>query len=151
MMWTPVKLPYLFERMIGFAMMPTGIIAIIAYDGIHMVKINDSEFLGAQYYDFPEGKTLYNSKTQRLSWNDVEYPVLGLHGGLPAMKNQWGETLVLKTQEEGLQIVDREGQTTVNFKFRDLSGDWAYATFSTDGRLAVLGLPYDLFVFQRGN
>src|SRR5512143_2083253 len=127
-MWKLIKLPYIFERMLGFSLLPAGRVVIVSYDGIHTIELAVSEPPVVHDYDLPEGGTLYNRHAQTLNWEGQALRVLGLHGGSPLVKNHWNETLVLKTQEELLQIVDQVGQVTLSFKYHDLSGDWAYAT-----------------------
>ena len=43
----------------------------------------------------------------------------------------------------------QKGEVIFEDTFEDLSGDWAVITFSEDGQYIVLGLPYELYVYER--
>lgn len=142
-MWTEPRLPPIFERMIGCSIPVDGEVAIISYEGIHLVNLHRPESvhhdLGIQP-DVRQDKLLYKSKT---------YSILGLQGGTPILKSVQGDHLEILA-ESGRLLVHTPGlKRPIESSFEDLSGDWCLATFSTDGSWIVLGVPYDLIVFRR--
>jgi hypothetical protein len=147
-MWREVDGPGLrsFERMLGFSLPVDGRVAIVAYDGIHVVDLTDPS--SVEFDDsYPEGGDIYDWRHQVLEYQDNQFEILGLYGGDPFLMNQTHDRLALDLEKEVLTLEDIEGRTVFEFRFRDLSGDWGYATFSRDFRYILLGIPYALHVF----
>ncbi len=149
-MWHEVDLRglYIFERMVGFSVPVEGQIAIISYEGIHILDLRAPRIVrhdGA----YPEGGNLYDQTQQVLSYGGKRFPILGECGGAPLMRNDRGETLLLTPMEDMLHVQDGDNDTILAYPFEDLSGDWRYATFSQDGDTIILGMPYDIHIFQR--
>lgn len=148
--WSELKLPYIFERMVGFSQPMANNVAIVAYDGIHLLNLDRSEVF-RQDFAFPEGGNLYDSLRGRLSYRGVDSSILGLHGGSPIHQSESGERLELDLATGILRVRDRKGAVSLEFSFEDLSGDWGHVTFSPDYSYILLGLPYDLHVFRRSH
>lgn len=148
-MWKKIELPgYFFERMIGFSLPLDDKVIVISYSAIHVVDLHkpdqildDSRYRG--------GGDLYDKRTQTLAYNSKTFTILGLYGGQPLLENDQGEYLLLDPEGERLEVRDSKGVVSLGFDFEDLSGDWAYATFSIDYRYILLGLPYDIYIFRR--
>lgn len=148
-MWHEVDLHglYIFERMVGFSPPEEGEIAIISYDGIHLLDLRKPPII---HHDtaYPEGGNLYDQTQQVLSYGGKQFPILGVFGGSPIVRNQRGETLFLLPMEDTLHMQDVDGNMIFAYPFEDLSGDWCYATFSQDGDTIILGMPYNIHIFQ---
>jgi hypothetical protein len=93
----------------------------------------DREFAEYDIYNPDIGVAIYRGK---------EYRIIGVHGGSPILESPRGEKLVLDTEEESLSVV-QNGAHVFATQYENFSGDWAAATFSSDGRYIVLGCPYD--------
>jgi hypothetical protein len=149
-MWEAVEIPPLrsLERMLGFSLPVDNQIAIVAYEGIYVIRLLDPsevEFDGR----YPEGGDVYDWEHQVLEYRGARFEMLGLYGGKPLLMGESHERLVLNLGDETLAVQDSDGKTGFEFRFRDLSGDWAYATFSRDFRYILLGMPYALRVFRK--
>lgn len=138
--WKKRRVPPFCERMIGFSIPQGEEVLIISYEGMHILQLGgeitlqtDERFAEYDLYDPNSGVACYQEKN---------YQIIGLHGGTPLIESQAGERLVLNTDSETLSIV-RNQQTEYLMKYDNFSGDWAAATFSTDGKYVVLGSPYD--------
>jgi hypothetical protein len=55
---------------------------------------------------------------------------------------------VLAATEDVLRVRDAAREISLTYRFVDLSGDWRYATFSPDGNVIVLGMPYEIHIFE---
>jgi hypothetical protein len=97
---------------------------------------------------YPEGGHLYDPTHQILSYGDKQFRILGLFGGVPIVRNDRGEELVLAATEDVLRVRDAAREISLTYRFVDLSGDWRYATFSPDGNVIVLGMPYEIHIFE---
>ncbi len=113
---------------------------IISYEGLHILHLGneitvktDGQFTEYDLYEPDSGIARYQEKN---------YQIIGLHGGNPVTESSGGERLVLDSESETLSIV-RNQQTDYSMKYKNLSGDWAAATFSPDGKYVILGCPYD--------
>jgi len=96
---------YIFERMVGFSVPVEGQIAIISYEGIHILDLRAPRIVrhdGA----YPEGGNLYDQTQQVLSYGGKRFPILGECGGAPLMRNDRGETLLLTPMEDMLHVQD---------------------------------------------
>ena len=150
-MWREVDLHglYIFERMVGFSVPVEGKVAIISYDGIHLLSMREP---GAVRHNtaYPEGGDLYDQTHQVLSYGGKRFPILGLFGGSPIVRNQRGESVFLRATDDVLHVQDKDNNTILSYPFEDLSGDWRYTTFSREGDAIVLGMPYDIHIFAWG-
>jgi hypothetical protein len=138
--WQQRQAPPICERMIGFSVPTADEILVISYDNYSLLKLGnpitvrrDERFVE---YD------LYDPKTGVASYEGISYTIIGLHGGNPILESSAGERLVLDTQSETLSIL-KNGHMDFSMKYKNFSGDWAVATFSTNGRFVILGCPYD--------
>jgi len=143
----PQKERYICERIIGFSAPREGKVAVISYEGIHIVSLSETAEI-EHHTDFPEGGKNYDEKRQVLLFGSLEFPMLGLYGGTPILQSPFCERLALG-DEDFFQVLDSNGKEIFRHNFNDLSGDWRQVTFSTDGRFIVLGLPYGLEIFER--
>ena len=147
-MWEKVELPgYIFERMVGFSLPADGEVAIVSFEGVHII---DLESPGNVLNDdrYPEGKGIYDERKQVLVYEGKIFKMLGVFGGEPILDSSQGEQLVFDLEKEILKV-RQNNATLFQFDFEDLSGDWGYATFSSDSAYMLLGLPYDIYIFQR--
>lgn len=138
--WKRLRVPPICERVIGFSVPQSGEVLIISYEGMHLLQLaneitvtTDDQFAVYDLYDPDSGKANYQEKS---------YQIIGLHGGNPIIESPADEKLVLDAESETLSI-GRNGQTDYSMKYENFSGDWAAATFSSDGKYVVLGCPYD--------
>lgn len=138
-----------FERMIGFSLPVQHQVAIIAYEGIYIIDI-DAMAQAEKDSSYPEGGDLYDRRGQKLQYGGITFPILGVFGGDPIIQNMYGELLQLDKEREVLRVEVIGQAEALEFPYEDMSGDWAYATFSEDGQLILLGMPYDLLLFHRG-
>jgi hypothetical protein len=134
--------------MIGFSVPDGDEILVISYEGVHLLRLGnkitvqtDDEFTEYKIYDPDTGVARYQGKS---------YQIIGLHGGRPILESPAGETLMLDTGAKTLSIV-KDGQTAFTMEYSNFSGDWAAATFSTDGRRIVAGCPsdFDFVILER--
>jgi hypothetical protein len=149
--WREVDLRgiYLGDRIIGFSVPVERRIAIISYEGVSILDVNEPPTLLVVDTSQPEGGDRYDQSQQVLTQGTETFPILGLFGGVPILRNDYGEEAFLGTTKDVLQVRDAGQHIVLAFEFEDLSGDWRYATFSPDGTVLVLGVPYDLHVFHR--
>jgi hypothetical protein len=148
--WQELDIPGIrsFERMLGFSLPVDNRVAIVAYEGIYVVHLLDPSEV--EFDDgHPEGGDVYDWGHQVLKYRSGHFEMLGLYGGEPLLMSESHERLVLNLEDETLSVQDSDGKTAFEFRFRDLSGDWGYATFSRDFRYILLGMPYALHVFRR--
>jgi hypothetical protein len=149
--WREVDLRgiYLGERIIGFSVPVERRIAIISYEGISVLDVNGPPTILVVDISRPEGGDQYDRSQQVLTFATKTFPILGLFGGVPVLRNHYGEEAFLGTTEDVLQVRDADQNTVLAFEFEDLSGDWRYVTFSPDGTVLILGMPYHLHIFHR--
>jgi len=74
--------------------------------------------------------------------------MLRLYGGGPILTNELGDQPSLELSQDRLVVLSSERQVKQVIEFSDLSGDWGWATFSADGHCLLIGVPYDLFIYQ---
>ena len=149
-MWEEVDIPALrsLERMLGFSPPAGNQAAIVAYEGIYIIHLLDPPEV--EFDDrYPEGGDVYDWGHQVLEYRGGHFEMLGLYGGEPLLMSESHERLVLNLGDETLTVQDGDGKAAFEFRFRDLSGDWGYATFSRDFMYVLLGMPYALHVFRR--
>src|SRR5688572_23522286 len=102
-MWSSIQLPYIFERMIGFSIPKTNQVAIVSYEGIHLVDLDRPENVRSDP-KYPEGREVYDPNSGKLTYQEQEYAILGLYGGSPIHKSERGERLNLDLEGEQLRI-----------------------------------------------
>jgi hypothetical protein len=144
-MWLRLELPSQeWDRLLGFSIPQGEELIRVTSDGI------------VRLYDLPSGELRYDGQT---------YHIIGVHGGIPILHNQWGERIVLDVEEERetsdgrrvratpeentLLIQGADGIPVLAFTLRNFSRDWQRATFSRDGMYLALGMPYEIYVFRR--
>lgn len=140
--------PYIFERMLGFSIPLNEEVAIISYEGIHVLNLSLPRKVQVDE-KYPQGKDIYDERKQLLTYKGKEFRILGLHGGVPILKSSYSEELLLDIKKELLTVQTTKKHRVLEFHFKDLSGDWGFATFSDDSSHILLGIPYDIFVFER--
>jgi hypothetical protein len=136
--------------MVGFSLSKAHQVAIISYEGIHLLDLQrpDDVRNDAKY---PEGGDLYDPKSGKLTYSGKDYSILGLHGGSPIHKSAQGERLELDLPAEVLRVYGPKDDAVFEFAFEDLSGDWGQVTFSPDFDHIILGVPYEMYVLKRAN
>jgi hypothetical protein len=139
---------YIGERIIGFSVPVERQIAVISYEGIHVMNVDEPQTVLGDTTQ-PEGGNLYDRTRQTLTCAGTTFHMLGLFGGIPLLQNEHGEEVFLDPTEDVLQLRTAGRAITLTFRFEDLSGDWRYSTFSPDGNVLVLDMPYNLHIFLR--
>ncbi len=148
-MWEKLNLPkFIAERFIGVTHPVNDSILLVSYEGIHTLNLLKTCALSNDI-NYPEGRGLFNSENNTLTYKGLVYKTLGLHGGEPIVKSPKGEHLVVDTNREVIEIREHTGRLVFDYKYDDLSGDWCVSTFSEDGQYALLLLPFDIYVFKR--
>lgn len=148
-MWEQVCLPaYITERFIGVSQPIDDNLAIISYDGIHLLNINEPGNISLDKR-FPEGAKIFDSKNNILTYKDKIYKVMGLYGGQTIEVNKIEERILTDKESETLKIIDCSGNEVFQYHYVDISGDWIICTFSEDSKYAILCLPNDLYLFKR--
>jgi hypothetical protein len=147
-MWTPLKLPHFFERMIGFSLPLNRRMVVVSYEGLHLLDLDDLRQIRTDRTR-PEGRGVYEPDPGRVTLEGREYSILGLHGGTPRLKSTTGESLRLNLREGTLDVLNPDGSLEFRHPFEDPSGDWGWATFTSEDDFILLGLPYDLHVLKR--
>jgi hypothetical protein len=150
-MWQQIKLPYIFERMIGFSIPNSSQVLVISYEGIHQIQVANSNAVIHNDTTTPEGGHLYDWKNQQLRYDKKDHAILGLHGGNPIYYNPQGEELVLNENQSEFMVLNPQKEQSFHHKYVNFPGDWAAITFSQDGNLIALGMPYDLYLFERND
>jgi len=116
---------------------------------------------------------VWNTVTQKTIWRDHEQPepdslkslnewivdghislesptltdsfrLFGLHQQYPLLESR-GQTIEIDLKNHNLLI--RDGGSTQSLPFEAFSGDWAYPSFSGDGRVIAVVEPYDVTLF----
>jgi hypothetical protein len=147
MSFRPKKERYVCERIIGFSRPVDGKIAVISYEGIHIIPLSESVEI-EHHTDLPECGKNYYEKRQVLVFGSREFSMLGLYGGTPILQNPIRERIQFG-DGDFFQVLDSNREEIFRHDFNDLSGDWRHVTFSEDGAFIVLGLPYGLKIFER--
>lgn len=144
-MWSPVKLPYFCERLIVFSIPENDVVWVLSYEGLHRIALSPNPAVETNT-SHAEDYTLLDQAGTRLTSAGITVPVLGLYGGIPQSVHPDGRRLVADFDAGRVSVVDRKGVLQQEIGFTDLSGDWGFATFSTDGRYLAIGMPYKLLV-----
>ncbi|MHB9134540.1 MAG: hypothetical protein ACYDBB_25995 [Armatimonadota bacterium] len=147
MSWQHLKHGSLFERMIGFSLPIDGIVAVISYEGIHLIPLAQPDAV-IHHPELAEGGDAYDWKHQRFDFAGLSFSMLGLYGGTPRLLSSHGEQLAFATGDE-LILHNTSGEIVFSYTYNDLSGDWWVVTFSPDDEYIIFGLPYELDIFRR--
>jgi hypothetical protein len=147
--WKEIKLPYIFERMIGFSLPLNKTFIVISYEGIHTINLNCEQIDIINDFDYPEGESIYDNQNNICIYNGVNYDILGLYGGESINKSNVGEQLIIWPQIEKFSLIDNNKGEQFSYKYNDLSGDWKILSFSYEFNYILLGLPYELRIFER--
>jgi hypothetical protein len=147
MAWKKLKHGYICERIIGFSMPINGEIAIISYEGVHIVPLANPDTVVC-HEKFAEGGDIYDYKCQLLEFSGRSFPILGLHGGTPKLSSNTGEGVAFGKGDKFV-VNDSAGREIFSHDYSDLSGDWRIVTFTPDDMHILFGLPYELEIFQR--
>ena len=147
--WSPVKTPPFCERLIGFSVPVGGASLVVSYEGVHLMHLGEPITIETDAAH-PEYDA-YDPDAGTAEYRGVAYCIIGLHGGTPLTETPQGDRLELDPQAQTLAVVAPSGRT-LEAHYENLSGDWAAATFSPDGRYLLLGCPYgvDFRVWRRG-
>jgi hypothetical protein len=148
MEWQPIALPgYIAERFIAVSIPLGSEVALVSYEGIHMLDLEDP--LRVRHdRSSPEGGKHFDKHLCVLDFEGKKFRMLGLCGGAPILRSSHGDAVNLEKAAERLVVRGPAGPA-LEYKYEDLSGDWAFASFSEDGRYVVLGLPYEFVAFRR--
>ena len=136
------------ERFIGVSVPISGKVALISYEAVHLLDLS-SPFEIVNDNTIPEGGIHYDKNSKILSYNGIDYSIIGLYGGISTLENQEGEKIIVDTKNECFYIRNISDELVFEFKYDDMSGDWFAATFSDDGKYALLCLPYNLYAFEK--
>jgi hypothetical protein len=147
-MWKILKVPFFFERMLAFSVPKQNTFWVMSHDELFQIILAPEVCISTVLRGSEELDGIFDEDRSLLTINDQIYPMLGLYGGVPILINEVGDQLSLEPTQERLVILTREQQVKQIIEFSDLSGDWRWATFSADGRYLLIGVPYDLFVYQ---
>ncbi|HMK48112.1 MAG TPA: hypothetical protein VK436_15935 [Methanocella sp.] len=148
-MWHKIEIPgNIAERFIGISVPISSKVALISYECVHLLDLS-SPFEIFNDNDVPEGGTHYDKDLEILSYKGINYSIVGLYGGISILENQEGEKIVVDTKKECFYIRNIPNEPVFEFRYDDMSGDWFAATFSDDGKYAVLCLPYGLYAFEK--
>lgn len=124
-----------------------GEIAVISYDGVHIVPLANPDVV-VHHKEFLEGGDIYDYKRQLLEFSGRSFSILGLHGGTPRLSSNTGERVAFGKGDK-LVVNDNTGREIFSHAYSDLSGDWRVVTFTLDDMYILFGLPYELEIFQR--
>jgi hypothetical protein len=147
-MWQQLPLPYVCERLIAFSIPEGDEFWALSAEGLHRITLAPEVSVWTDPAH-AEDDDLYDIERGLLSYGGRKFWMVGLHGGEPVGDLPGGERLELDPDAGWLSVTDRAGRWLADVGPFDLSQDWAYATFSTDGRYVVIGTPSELSVYRR--
>ena len=125
----------------------SGEVAVISYEGIHVVPLSHPNAV-THHPKLAEGGDAYDPDHQRLEFEGRSFSILGLHGGTPRLRSGLGEQVTFDN-DDAFTVRDATGHAVFTHTYDDLSGDWRVVTFTPDDEHILFGLPYELQVFQR--
>lgn len=146
-MWKPIQLPYIFERMIAFSIPAADVVWILSYEGLHRLTLVPRPEVWTEP-KHAEDYGLLDADGTLLVYAGQRIPMLGLYGGEPLLRHPKGQQLAPHFDSERVDVLAPDGSIEQAITFKDLSGDWGFATFSADGRYLLVGIPYELHVYQ---
>ncbi|MBW4604355.1 MAG: hypothetical protein KME29_33500 [Calothrix sp. FI2-JRJ7] len=146
-MWQPVVLPFICERIIAFSIPENAKIWVLSWDELLSVTLAPEICVsivkrGEEIYD------VIDEERSVLMVNEEIYPMLGLYGGVPILRNNVGDGLSLEPQQERLVVLNCSYEIKQIIEFYDGSGDWRWATFSVDSCYLIIGVPHFLHVYK---
>lgn len=143
-MWIEIPHSYIFERMTSFTIPEKGRMIICSYDGAHFVTL-------APTVSVVHDLTMAEEYTggEEVEWEGTTHRTLGYGGGNPILVHPDGSRLILRITEERVDLIAPNGEIVQTLEFSDLSGDWGFATFSSDGEYLVIGVPYDIYLYRQ--
>jgi hypothetical protein len=151
--WTPIEVPYIAERFIGFSIPDHRHFLLISYEGVHEV-VFDGELVVRSDGSLPEGRGVFDGRT--IAYKGEVIPTVGLHGATAIITDESGHVLDLQppyppsSSNDGVvNVLKLDGEFVESLPFEDYSGDWQQATFSTDYRHIVIGTPYTVTIYRR--
>jgi len=151
-MWTQISLPAQFcERIWGFSIPIDDTLVVISSEGVHTIDLKNPGKVSHDY-THPEGRGVYDDRKDILQYGGRQFKVLGgeLGGSTqPILESTSGEQIWFNHAQQFFVIKQKNGETALEYHFKDFSGDWGEITFSEDEKYIVLGMPYDLYVFKR--
>ena len=147
MNWRRLKPGYICERIIGFSLPVGGEVAVISYEGVHIIPLASPDVV-AHHPELAEGGDVYDIELQQLQFGGRGFPILGLHGGTPRLRSTRGEQINFG-EGDAFTLRDASGREVFTRAYEDLSGDWRVVTFTPDDEHILFGLPYELQIFQR--
>ncbi len=142
--WSRLELSYIFERMGAFSIPSQNRILVLSYEGHHTISLFPQVTV-AMDQEHAEDYEIYDTKHNALQYEEKLYRALGLYGEEPILEDGNGHYLKIESEHELLRIVDATGNVVQDIEYFDLSGDWAFATFSTDGKVLAISTPDNLF------
>jgi hypothetical protein len=134
--------------MLAFSIPSQGRILVLSYEGLHTISLFPNVTVATDEA-YAEDYDIYDTEQNTLWYGGQLHRALGLYGGDPILEDGDGHYLNLEPEHELLRIIDMTNHVIQEIKYFDLSGDWAFATFSTDGKVLAIGVPSDLFIFYR--
>lgn len=149
--WRELKVPYVCERYIGFSVPRGREFWAVSYEGIHRLRIDSDGIVTLANYTgdrYAEGGEYYDSRTSVLRFAGKEMRIVGRDGSRGISGSPSGESLVLLSEVSTLRVADPDGAALFEYRYVELSGDWAVATFTHNWQHILVGLPYDLHVLQ---
>lgn len=145
-MWKLLPLPHIGDRLTGFSIPDGDFLWVVSYDGLSRVTMAPEVSVTPALRDELLFE-IFDEQRGVLTVDDHTFRMLGLHGGVPILRNTAGDGLSLEPKRSRLTILSPEDEVKQVIEFPDLSGDWRWATFSPDDRYVVIGVPYDLLVY----
>lgn len=147
-MWEKLKLPFFCERMVAFSIPQGDALWVMTWDELFHIILASEVSISRVLQSEKELDEVFDEHRSILTINGQTYSMLGLYGGVPILSNASGERLFLDSCQDRLIVLNSDQQVKQIIKFSDSSGDWRWATFSADYNHLVIGVPYDLFIYQ---
>ncbi len=147
-MWEKLELPFICERMVAFSIPQQQVAWVMAWDALFQVTLAPEVNVLSVLHGEEELDKVFDEDRNLLIIGEQVYPLLGLYGGVPILVNELGDQLSLEPNQDRLVVLNGEGQVKQAIEFFDLSNDWRWATFSANGHYLLIGVPYDLFIYQ---
>lgn len=147
-MWEKLKLPFFCERMVAFSIPQGDALWVMAWDELFHITLAPEVSISTVLQSEEELDEVFDEHQSILVIDGQIHPMLGLYGGVPILSNMSGDHLSLEPCQDRLGVLNSDQQIKQVIEFSDLSGDWCWATFSADGSYLLIGVPYDLFIYQ---
>ena len=147
-MWRPIPLPYVCERVIGYSIPRGDEFWVMSYEGLHRIVLAPAVSVWTDR-SHAEDYDIYDTDRGLIEYEGMQLWMLGLHGGDPVGNLPSGERLEWFEKEGLLRVTENEGRALADVGPFAVDDDWAYATFSVDGRYVVTATPDRLCVYRR--